>query len=130
MSIAGKYVLSSNENYGEWLAAVGIPADRIARLEQAKPQLEVSQNGNDLMVKTIAGDKDFTNTITLGKDSKAGLPGGIEYTLNMNLSGSTLTGTFNMAGKTGNATVEFTAAGITQTMTCCGKTAKRVYTRQ
>ena len=33
------------------------------------------------MVKTIAGDKDFTNTITLGKDSKAGLPGGIEYTV-------------------------------------------------
>lgn len=32
----------------------------------------------------------------------------------MNLSGSTLTGTFTMAGKTGNATVEFTAAGITQ----------------
>lgn len=35
----------------------------------------------------------------------------------MTLSGSTLTGTFSMAGKTGNATVEFTAAGITQVIT-------------
>lgn len=59
----------------------GIPADNIARLEKAKPQLEITHNGNQVVVKTVVGDKNFTNTITLGQDSKASLPGGIEYTV-------------------------------------------------
>ncbi|KAG0712212.1 Fatty acid-binding protein, liver [Chionoecetes opilio] len=130
MSIPGIYVLSSNEKYAEWLAAVGIPADAIARLEKAKPQLTVTHTGDQVVVKTVAGDKNFTNTITLGQESKAGLPGGLEYTMTLTLSGSKLTGTYSMAGKTGNASVEFTAAGAVQTMSQGGTTAKRVYTRQ
>lgn len=59
----------------------GIPAENAARLVAAKPQLEVTQNGNDVVVKTVAGDKSFTNTINLGQESKATLPGGIEYTV-------------------------------------------------
>ncbi|KAK3879741.1 hypothetical protein Pcinc_015727 [Petrolisthes cinctipes] len=129
MSVSGSYTLATNDKYSEWLSQVGLPADSIAKLVAAKPILEISHNGNTATVKTIAGDKNFTNTITLGQDSKASLPGGIEYTLNMNLSGSTLSGTYNFGGKTGTASVEFTASGANQTMTLGGVTAKRVYTR-
>ena len=71
-----------NVFWGSSLAlSSGVPADVITRLENAKPQLEITQSGNDLVMKTIAGDKNFTNTITLGKESKAGVPGGMEYTV-------------------------------------------------
>merc|ERR1712035_234323 len=116
MSISGKYVHTSNENYGEWLTAMGIPAEHIAKLEAAKPQLEITHSGDQVIVKTIAGDKNFSNTITLGQDSKASLPNGLEYSINMTRSGSTLSGTYCMAGKSGNASIEFTAAGATQIM--------------
>ncbi|TOF85603.1 hypothetical protein CGJ15_25850, partial [Vibrio parahaemolyticus] len=130
MSIAGTYVHSSNELYSEWLTALGVPADSLAKLVAAKPTLEVSQSGNQIVVKTTAGDKNFTNTIKLGEDSKAELPGGIEYTVNMTKSGSSLEGTWTMGGKTGKATVTFTDSGVTQTMALGDVTAKRVYTRQ
>uniref|UniRef100_A0A2P2IE43 Fatty acid binding protein 10 n=1 Tax=Hirondellea gigas TaxID=1518452 RepID=A0A2P2IE43_9CRUS len=130
MSVAGKYVFESNENYSEWLTGVGIPADVAAKMAAAKPTLEVSQSCNDVSIKTVAGDKNFTNTITLGKDSKTTLPGGIEYTVNMTLSGTTLKGTYNFLGKSGEASVEISAAGLVQKMTLGDVTAKRTYKRQ
>ncbi|XP_050730358.1 fatty acid-binding protein, liver-like [Eriocheir sinensis] len=130
MSITGKYVLSGNEKYADWLSAVGIPADLAAKLEAAKPSLDVTQSGNDIVIKTTAGDKNFTNTITLGKESQATLPGGIEYTVKLTLSGTTLNGTWDFGGKTGTATVEFTADGVTQTMIYNNIASKRIYSRQ
>ncbi|XP_064081467.1 fatty acid-binding protein 2, liver-like [Macrobrachium nipponense] len=130
MSLNGTFVLESNENYSEWLSAIGIPADNAARMAAAKPTLEVSQSGDNVTIKTIAGDKTFTNTIALGKDSKATLPGGVEYSVNMTLSGSSLKGTYSFMGKSGEASVEISGSSLVQKMTCGGVTAKRTYKRQ
>ncbi|XP_042204835.1 fatty acid-binding protein, liver-like [Homarus americanus] len=130
MAVAGTYLLSSNVQYSEWLSSLGIPADSVAKMVAAKPKVEITQSGNDLVVKTTVGEKNFTNTITVGKESKATLPGGVEYTMNLTLTGSTLKGTWSMGGKSGDASVKFTASGATQSMTLGDITAKRVYTRQ
>ncbi|XP_045607490.1 fatty acid binding protein 1-B.1 [Procambarus clarkii] len=130
MSVAGTYVLTSNENYLEWLTALGVPAERVTRMVAVKPKVVVSVTGSEVVVKTEAGDKSFTNTINLGKDSKAELPGGIEYVVNLSLSGSKLEGTWNLGDKSGTALVEFTASGATQTVVLGDITAKRVYSRQ
>jgi len=130
MSIAGTYEYASHENYSEWLSAVGVPAENVARMVAAKPVLEVTHAGDVVTIKTIAGDKNFTNTLNLGKDSKATLPGGIEYTVNLALSGSTMKGKWSMGGKSGDASVEVTPAGLTQSMSIGGVTAKRVYSRK
>ncbi|XP_068222486.1 fatty acid-binding protein, intestinal-like [Palaemon carinicauda] len=130
MSLTGTYAFESNENYAEWLAAVGIPADSAAKMAAAKPSLEVNHSGDTVTVKTIAGDKNFTNTINLGKDSKATLPGGVEYTVNLTLSGNNLKGSYNFLGKSGDASVEVTGTGLVQKMTCNGITSKRTYKRQ
>merc|ERR1711874_492951 len=107
-SIAGTYTLESNDNYDAWLAVVG----------------------DQLTIDTRAGDKSFSNTITNGKDSKATLPGGVDYTVCLTASGSEVKGTFNFLGKPGNAECVFTDAGFTQTMTAAGVTTKRTYKRQ
>ncbi|CAL4062203.1 unnamed protein product [Meganyctiphanes norvegica] len=130
MSIAGTYVLESNSNYDAWLSAVGMPEENMKRMVAAKPIMEVAVSGSTVTVTTKANDKEFTNTITSGKESKASLPGGIDYSVNLTVSGSTIKGTFNFLGKPGNAELVFTAAGFSQTVTAAGVTAKRVYKRQ
>nr|XP_053651725.1 uncharacterized protein LOC128701830 [Cherax quadricarinatus] len=114
MSIAGTYVHSSNELYSEWLTALGVPPDSAAKLTAAKPTLEVSQSGDQVVVKTTAGDKNFTNIITPGQDSKTELAGGLKYTVNLTKSGSSLEGKWMMGDKNGKVSVTFTNAGITQ----------------
>ncbi|MDK2413143.1 fatty acid binding protein 1-B.1 [Penaeus vannamei] len=130
MSLAGTYEYASNENYSEWLSAVGIPAEYVAKMVAAKPVLEVSQNGNVVTIKTVAGDKSFTNTIKLGEESKASLPGGVEYTVSLSQSGNTLKGTWAMGGKSGDACVEVTGSNLIQSMSLGGVKAKRVYNRK
>merc|ERR1712212_1351589 len=45
-SIAGTYEYASHSNYSEWLTAVGVPAENVARMVGAKPVLEVTQAGD------------------------------------------------------------------------------------
>ncbi|XP_071549743.1 uncharacterized protein [Panulirus ornatus] len=132
MSISGTYVLTSNENYSEWLTGLGVPADTVAKMVAAQPRMEVKEEeGTEaLHIKTIVGEKEFENTLHMGSDSKATLPGGIEFTLNLTLSGSTIKGTWALGSKSGQASVVMTASGATQTMTLGDVTAKRHYTRQ
>merc|ERR1712243_82933 len=130
MSIAGTYVLESNDNYDAWLTAVGMPEENRKRMVGAKPTIKLSVAGDQITVETSAGDKSFSNTITSGKESKATLPGGVDYTVCLTASGSEVKGTFNFLGKPGNAECVFTAAGFTQTVTAAGVTAKRTYKRQ
>merc|ERR1739842_238409 len=82
-AIAGTYLLDTNENYDAWLTAVGMPEENMKRMVAAKPTMEISVNGGELTVNTKAGDKSFSNTITSGKESKATLPGGVEYTVTL-----------------------------------------------
>merc|ERR1712212_894470 len=100
------------------------------RMVAAKPTMEISVNGGELTVNTKAGDKSFTNTITSGKESKATLPGGIEYSITLTASGSTAKGTFNFLGVPGTVVCAFTDAGFTQTVNASSVTAVRVYKRQ
>merc|ERR1712142_90735 len=130
MSIAGTYLLDSNDNYDKWLTAVGMPEENMKRMVAAKPTLEITVSGDEITVNTKAGDKSFSNTITNGKESKATLPGGVEYSITLTASGDTAKGTFNFLGKPGTVVCAFTDAGFTQTVNASGVTAVRVYKRQ
>jgi len=58
----------------------GVPAELAAKMVAAKPTLEVNRADDSVTVKTFAGDKCFTNTITFGKDSLVDLSG-FKYTV-------------------------------------------------
>merc|ERR1711970_876090 len=121
ITMDGKYVLKSNENYDAFLIAAGIPADVAAVFSAAKPTLEVTKNSNGLTVKTIANvfGTESTNEIA-----------GLQFQLNAKATATGYAGTMTFGGKSGTVACDKTADGFCQTMTLAGVTRKKHYTKQ
>merc|ERR1712215_511588 len=129
ITMDGKYVLKSNENYDAFLIAAGIPADVAAVFSAAKPTLEVTKNSNGLTVKTIANDKTFTNTIVFGTESTNEIAG-LQFQLNAKQTATGYAGTMSFGGKSGTVACDKTADGFCQPMTLAGVPCKKYYTKQ
>jgi len=130
MSINGTFVLDSSDNYDVWLLAVGVPEEKMKQMVAAKPKMEISVSGDQLSANITIGEESFSSTITSGKESKAALPGGLEFTVNLAIADNVAKGTFIFLGKSGDAELVFTDEGFTQTVTAEGVTMKRIYKRQ
>merc|ERR1711942_91503 len=83
MSINGTFVLESMDNYDVWLLAVGVPEDKMKMMVAAKPKMEISVTGDQLSANITIGEESFSSTITSGKESKAAIPGRLEFTVNL-----------------------------------------------
>ncbi|KAF2365529.1 Calycin [Trinorchestia longiramus] len=129
MTLTGKFVHVSNDNYEPWLISIGIPAEAAAKYNAAKPHLEVTKSETGIVVKTTAGDKVFSNSVVFGQDSEIDIAG-LKYTVNVQAVETGFNGTVKFGGKSGTFTIEKTSNGFVQTVVIDGVTAKRTYNKE
>merc|ERR1712215_622145 len=108
----GTFVLESMENYDVWLTAVGVPEDKMKLMCLAKPKMDITANGDQLSANITIGEESFTSSITSGQESKALLPGGLEFLVNLTITDNVAKGTFTFLGKSGTAELVFSDAGF------------------
>ncbi|KAK2540836.1 Fabp6 [Columba livia] len=70
MAFAGKYEFEGDENYDEFVKAIGLPSDKADMGRNCKIVTEVVQNGNDFTwTQHFPGGRTTTNTFTIGKEA-------------------------------------------------------------
>ncbi|XP_051869692.1 gastrotropin-like isoform X2 [Pristis pectinata] len=70
MSFTGKYAFGSQENYEEFMKALGVPEDAIEHGKNMKFDTEVVQNGDAFTWSQIYPCHTTTNQFTVGKESE------------------------------------------------------------
>ncbi|KAF2365531.1 Calycin [Trinorchestia longiramus] len=129
MSLAGTYILSSNENFEAWLKAAGGSDEQVSKAMKVKLTLVIADTASGITVTTKAGDKEFTNTITYGQESAMEV-GGVKYTMNVSKTASGYEGTISAKDKTGKVSCSVSGSTLTRTFTLGDVTAKRIFTKQ
>ncbi|XP_053572196.1 gastrotropin-like [Bombina bombina] len=90
MAFNGKYVVESQQNYDEFMKAIGIPADVIERGRDFKFTTEVVQNGNDFTWSQIYPGHTKTNKFTVGQESEMETVSGKKFKAIVHLEGGKL----------------------------------------
>ncbi|XP_075983646.1 fatty acid-binding protein 1-like [Anticarsia gemmatalis] len=130
MSFFGKeYKYESEENFGDFLKAVGLPDEEIAKFLQFKPVSKIEQDGDEYVYTTVspAGTKvtKFKSGVEFEDVIKEGFPIKTTYTVD----GNKVTQEINT--EKGNATFvrEFSDDALVVTITAdkWDGTAKRFY---
>merc|ERR1711862_2129 len=129
ITMDGKYILTSNENYDCFLKTVGVPDELAGKMCATKPCVEVTFCATGVTLVVTAGDKTFSNTLTFGQDSPSEIAG-LKYTINVNKTATGYAGTMKLGNHTGTVSTEKTADGFVQCMTVGGVTCKRHYKKQ
>uniref|UniRef100_UPI00398F247B gastrotropin-like n=1 Tax=Pristiophorus japonicus TaxID=55135 RepID=UPI00398F247B len=90
MSFAGKYDFESEENYEEFMKALGVPNEAIERGKNVKFYTKVVQNGNDFTWSQIYPCHTTTNKFTVGKESEFEMLNGDKVKVTVKLEGGKL----------------------------------------
>ncbi|XP_053572195.1 gastrotropin-like [Bombina bombina] len=90
MAFSGKYEVESQQNYDEFMKAIGIPDDVIERGRDFKFTTEVVQNGNDFTWSQIYPGHTKTNKFTVGQESEMETVSGKKFKATVQLEGGKL----------------------------------------
>ncbi|MEE6524235.1 hypothetical protein FKM82_023587, partial [Ascaphus truei] len=70
MSFSGTWQVYAQENYENFLRAVGLPDDIIKIAKDVNPVIEIQQNGDTFVVTSKTPKQSTANTFTVGKESE------------------------------------------------------------
>ncbi|XP_054158668.1 fatty acid-binding protein-like [Oppia nitens] len=70
------YTFKSSENVDAFLKELGVPDDKIAQYQSAKPNLEISKQGDNYTIKTVMPDRTHEISFELGKEFEEKRPNG------------------------------------------------------
>nr|AEM45872.1 fatty acid-binding protein [Abscondita cerata]2N93_A Chain A, Fatty acid-binding protein [Abscondita cerata] len=128
VQLAGTYKLEKNENFEEYLAALGVPQDSIKKANSPGVVYEIIVNGNKFTFKSSSG---MNSTLIVNEEVEEVLG-----TVNMNiksftkLEGSKLVVNSELPdGRKGTRTYEFCDKGFVLTMCAGDMVAKRYFIR-
>ncbi|KAF5280948.1 hypothetical protein FQR65_LT14916 [Abscondita terminalis] len=128
VQMAGTYKLEKNENFDEYLAAIGIPQDKIKYVNTAGVSYEIIVDGNKYIFKSSTG---MDTTLVLNEEVEETL-GSVNMKLKSctKLDGNKLIVNSELPdGRKGTRTYEFCDKGFVVTMTSGDKVAKRYFVR-
>merc|ERR1712243_142314 len=85
MAFSGTWQVYAQENYEEFLKAMGLSEDIIKVAKDIKPVTEIKQSGNDFVITSKTPGKSITNSFTIGKEADITTMDGknIKCTVNM-----------------------------------------------
>ncbi|XP_063813256.1 fatty acid-binding protein, liver-like [Pseudophryne corroboree] len=90
MAFTGNWHVYSQENYENFLRAVGLPEDIIKIAKDVNPVIEIQQNGNDFVVTSKTPKHSQSNSFTAGKESEITGFGGKKIKVTVNVEGGKL----------------------------------------
>ncbi|XP_078087293.1 gastrotropin-like [Mustelus asterias] len=125
MNFTGKYKFGSEENYEQFMKALGVPDDAIERGKTNKFDTEVVQNGNEFTWSQIYPCHTTTNKFIVGKESEVEMLNCDKVKIIVNLEGGELLMKFPKYVHT--AKIE--GDKLVETSVCDGITLKRVHTK-
>ncbi|MET9535036.1 lipocalin/fatty-acid binding family protein [Streptomyces sp. NPDC006649] len=127
--ISGTYEMTSSDNYEEYLKATGVrPATR--KIEAAsKPTVELTENGDNLKLKTTTTLKTIDLVFTLDKEFVEETTDGRKCNTTVTRDGNTLIQTQKLDGQTFTITRTFRDNGLDATFEANGAVSKRIYKR-
>ncbi|CAH1375108.1 unnamed protein product [Tenebrio molitor] len=132
VQIAGKYQHVKNENFLEYLVAIGVPEDRAKAVDARKPTLEVAVDGNKISVNIInSGEEKVLSTFILDKEVDEAMPNNITLKSTAKLNGDSLTVTSKTpSGEIRSRVYKFSDTELVLTMNNDkGPEGKRIYKR-
>ncbi|XP_035194516.1 gastrotropin [Oxyura jamaicensis] len=119
MAFTGKYEFESDENYDDFVKAIGLPSEKVEMGRNCKIVTEVVQNGNDFTwTQHFPGGRTTTNTFTIGKEADMETMGGKKFKATVKMEGGKVVADFpnyhHTAEIAGGKLVELsTASGVT-----------------
>ncbi|XP_067899039.1 gastrotropin [Heterodontus francisci] len=123
MNFTGKYEFGSQENYEQFMKALGVPDDAIEHGRNLKFVTEVVQNGNDFIWSQIYPCHTTTNKFIVGKESEFEILNGDKVKATVNLEGGNLLMNFPKYVHT----VKIEGDKLIETSVCDGVTLKRIH---
>ncbi|XP_068125105.1 fatty acid-binding protein, liver-like [Hyperolius riggenbachi] len=90
MAFNGTWNVYHQENYDNFLRAVGLPEDIVKVAKDINPVIEIQQTGNDFVVTSKTPKHSQTNSFTVGKESEVTGVGGKKLKVLVNLEGGKL----------------------------------------
>ncbi|CAL8249589.1 unnamed protein product [Boreogadus saida] len=69
MAFSGAWQVYAQENYEEFLRAMGLTDDIIKIAKDIKPVTEIQQSGNDFVITSKTPGKSITNSFTIGTEA-------------------------------------------------------------
>ncbi|XP_040429675.1 gastrotropin isoform X1 [Cygnus olor] len=95
MAFAGKYEFESDENYDDFVKAIGLPSEKVEMGRNCKIVTEVVQNGNDFTwTQHFPGGRTTTNTFTIGKEADMETMGGKKFKATVKMEGGKVVADF------------------------------------
>ncbi|XP_069828617.1 fatty acid-binding protein, liver [Dendropsophus ebraccatus] len=91
MAFNGTWNVYAQENYENFLRAVGLPEDVVKIAKDINPVIEIQQNGNDFVVTSKTAKQTHSNSFTVGKESEITSIGGKKIKVTVHLEGTKLT---------------------------------------
>ncbi|XP_063911630.1 fatty acid-binding protein 9-like isoform X2 [Zophobas morio] len=130
MSVGGTFQHVKNENFVEYLTALGVPEDKAKLADSFKPKLQVVVDGKKVSVNSDSGVENSSSTFTLGEEVDEPLPNNITLKSTAKIDGSTLTVTSKSPkGKSGSRVFKFSDSELTLSEDGGSVVAKRFYKR-
>ncbi|XP_056413009.1 fatty acid-binding protein, liver [Hyla sarda] len=90
MAFNGIWNVYAQENYENFLRAVGLPEDVVKVAKDINPVIEIQQNGNDFVVTSKTAKQSNSNSFSVGKESEITSIGGKKIKVTVNLEGGKL----------------------------------------
>ncbi|XP_067899040.1 gastrotropin-like [Heterodontus francisci] len=126
MAFTGKYEVTSQENYEEFMKVLKYPAEIIEKGKNAKVITEVTQNGNNFTWSQIyPGGKTMKNMFAIGQESEMETMDGKKFKATVKMEGNKLICDFPNY----HHTSEIEGGNLVEISTCGGVTYKRISNR-
>ncbi|XP_078267595.1 gastrotropin-like [Rhinoraja longicauda] len=123
MAFTGKYEVTSQENYEDFMKILKYSADVIEKGRNAKVITEVTQNGNDFTWTQIyPGGKTMKNTFAIGQESDMETMDGKKFKAIVKMEGNALVCDFPNY----HHTSEISGGNLIETSACGGVDYKRI----
>ncbi|XP_078267255.1 gastrotropin-like [Rhinoraja longicauda] len=127
MTFSGKYAFGNQENYEEFMKALGVPEDCIEQGKNVKFDTEVVQNGDEFTWSQIYPCHTTTNQFTVGKESEIEMLNYEKTKITVKLEGGKLIMKFPKY----THTVEIDGDKLIETVVSSGEiTLKRLHTKK
>ncbi|XP_063911635.1 sodium/calcium exchanger regulatory protein 1-like isoform X7 [Zophobas morio] len=130
MSVGGTFQLVKNENFVEYLIALGTPEDKAKLAESHKSTVQVVLDGKKVSLNSDSGVNKTSSTLTLGEEVDEPMPNNTILKSTAKIDGSTLTITSNSPnGKSFSRVFKFSDSELVLTLDGGSVVAKRFYKR-
>ncbi|CAG7828979.1 unnamed protein product [Allacma fusca] len=127
MSISGKYEMVSSENFDEYLKAVGVGLVTRKLANNSKPTIEVTENGDKYLFKTITTFKTIDLDFEVGKEFTEETADGRKAQTTITRNGNVFTQTQKIDKLNATITRTFSDNTLTAVFQAGDVTSTRVY---